>query len=171
MDVTNTFDEAAYYDRKLVRIERELAAVVRQYGRAAEASDDAAKEVEADALADRIKCLLYNHLGLRIGMASNDWVWLQGHEDCLVEVAGMETRISGRIWCCLPEARREWTEPFAAEIGHPPTAESLDYTIWLGNRTTLLDLAKVREIFALGEKLSSPAPDEWAFVFRKGDRT
>jgi len=69
MVANNTLDDIAYYDRELAQLQQELSAVVRQLGRAAEANDDVAQEVETEALADRIRRLLYNHVGLHIGMA------------------------------------------------------------------------------------------------------
>lgn len=175
MVANHTFDDVAYYRLELTRHERELAALVRQYGRAAEVNDGVALEVEAEAFCDRVRWLLYNHLGLRIGMASDEWVWLDGQADCRVEALGtLELRAAGRFDCSLPEGRRQWTGPFEAMVSHSPIAAELrDYTIWLGNRATLLNVSKVRQRITSGEMLSPPAPvdlDEWAFVFRRGDR-
>jgi hypothetical protein len=171
----NTVDEVAYHDRELSRLERELAAVVRQYRRATEVKDGVALEVETEALSNRIRWLLYNHLGLQIGMTSDHWIWLNGDDSCRIEplLVPLELRVSGRFYCSLPEGHRQWTEPFAAYINQSPTGELDDYIVSLGNRVTLLNMPKVRELIAMGEKLSPPAPDHkdgWAFVFRKGDR-
>src|SRR5262249_53773930 len=114
---------------------------------------------------------------LRVGMSSEDWIWLDGEDDCLIERLGpVELRATGRLYCTLPQGpRREWTEPFAAKMSHSPTAsELIDYAIWFGNRATLLNLPKVQQLIESGEELSPPAPaqdDDWAFVFRMGDRT
>jgi hypothetical protein len=119
MVASNTLDDVAHYERELTRYERELAAVARLYGRAVEVSDCVAQDVEADALVNRIRWLLYNHLGLRIGMSTDEWVWLDGQDDCRVEpLSSLEYRASGRLHCSLPEGHRQWTEPFAARISH-----------------------------------------------------
>lgn len=65
-------DDSIFPAEQLARLEREVAAVVRQYGRAAEAGD-AAQDVEAEAACDRIKWLLYHHLDLRGGLGDDNW--------------------------------------------------------------------------------------------------
>jgi hypothetical protein len=168
-------DDGTYNVDQLTRLAGELAALVRQYGRATDAGDVAAQEIEAQAICDRVRWLVYHHLDLRIGMSSDDWVWLNGEDDdCFVERPGEHgLRARGRIWCSLPEGRRQWTEPFAADIRHAPTAPGLcSYTVWFGSRATMLDLAAVRELIASGEVLTPRAPDRedgWAFLFRMGE--
>jgi hypothetical protein len=170
-------DEQAYHAKELTQLEQELAAVVRQFGRAAEANDRAAEGVEVDAVCRRIQWLLYHHLSLRLGDSDDDWFWLDlvPPEECHVEQVGrLELRASGRCWCSLPEGRRQWTEPFAASISHSSAALGLSaYVLRLGNLTTLLDLPSVRRLIEGGEKLSPPTPARdhlWAFMFRMGDR-
>jgi hypothetical protein len=167
-------DETTYNVDQLARLEGKLGALVRQYGRAAEAGDALAQEVEAQAICDRVKWLAYHHLGLRIGISSDDWVWLNEDDDCVVESSGPhDLRARGRFWCSLPEGRRQWSEPFAAVIKHSSTFAGLcDYTVWFGSRATMQDLATVRGLIASGEELNPRAPDredEWAFVFRMGE--
>jgi hypothetical protein len=161
-------------DGEFGRLQGELAAVVRQYRRAADASDEPAEEFEAGAVCDCIRRLLYEHLSLRVGMSSDEWVWLDGSENCTVEqLTPLEVRASGRLNCSVPESRRQWTEPFTAIIRHSASsAELSDYTIWLGNGATLLNLAKVRHLLASGVMVSPPAPardNEWAYIFRMSD--
>src|SRR5262245_6413107 len=105
-------DDSRYNEDQLARLERELAALVRQFRRAAAAGDLAAEGVEAEAICERIKWLLYHHLDLRVGMGSDDWIWLQGPgDDYRVEqVDPLQLQASGRLWCSLPEGGfREWT--------------------------------------------------------------
>jgi hypothetical protein len=168
-------DEDAYNAAQLDRQEWEVAAAVRQYQRACEAGDDPAKEVETEAICDRVCRLLYHHLDLRLGMSSDDWVWLNGSYECRIEqMSTLEIRASGRVECSLPEGQRRWSEPFDARISHSPTAAVLQaYTIWLGNRATFLNVPEVRRMIESGEVLTPPAPvhqDGWAFVFHLGDR-
>src|SRR5713101_6491720 len=149
MPEETTFDQIAYHEHHLRCLERELAAVVRQYRRAGEGDDRAAEEVETEAICDRVRWLLYHHLDLRVGMSSDDWVWLNGQDShCRIERLGnLQLRASGRIYCSLADGHRQWTEPFAATISHSPTAAELsDYTIWLGNRATLPNLPTVRRL-------------------------
>jgi hypothetical protein len=170
-------DDRTHNVDQLARLEAELAALVRQYGRAADASDTVAQEVEAAALCERVGWLLHHHLDLRIGMSSDKWVWLSGGPDeCFVErYEQHDLRARGRIWCSLPEGRRQWTEPFVAEIRHSPAAAGLcGYTVWFASRATMLDLATVRRLIASSEVLNPRAPDRedgWAFVFRMGEHT
>lgn len=168
-------DDGTYNVEQLTRLAGELAALVRQYGRATDAGVTVAKDVEAQAICDRVRWLVYHHLDLRIGMSSDDWVWLNVEDDDrIVERRGEhDLRARGRIWCSLPEGRRQWTEPFVADIKHSPTAQGLcSYTVWFGRRVTMLDLAAVRELVATGEVLAPQALDHedgWAFVFRMGE--
>ncbi len=161
----------------LADLEVEVAALVRQYLRATEASDRAAREVEADAICDRIRRLLYHHLGLSVSDTDDDWFWLDGQEEgCRVELVGaMELKATGRLWCSLPEGRRQWTEPFAARVAHSATAQVLSgYTLHLGSRETLLNLSETRRQIEGGRIPTPPPPaneEEWAFVFRLGDRS
>src|SRR5262249_16558289 len=146
------------------------AVIVRQFGRASQAQDVAAKIVEVQAIGDRIRRMLYVHLEIRIGMSSNAWVWLDGQEDVQVDFAGTELKASGRILCTLANGpRRRWTEPFAAVLTQAsPDPGLADYTITLGTRATLLDLAMVERLVTSGETVSPPAPtseDAWAYVF------
>src|SRR2546423_190756 len=67
--------------------------------RAVQAQDDAAKTVEIEAIADRIRRMLYVHMEIRIGMSSDDWVWLDSQEDVEVELTDLEMNASGRILC------------------------------------------------------------------------
>ena len=168
--------DTMFDEKNFNRLERELAAVLRQYQRATEAGDHPAELVEAEAICSRIRWLLDFHLELRVGMSSDDWVWLDGQEDdCRIERLGaFELRIAGRLYCSLPEGHRQWTEPFVARISHSPTdGELCNYTIWFGNRETLQNLPKVQQLIESGEVVSAPAPereDSWAFVFAMGDR-
>jgi hypothetical protein len=168
-------DDAGFNGDQLTRLAGELAALVRQYGRAADAGDTAAQELEGQAICDRVRWLMYHHLDLRVGMASDRWVWLNRDDvDCFVERGeGNDLRARGRIRCSLPEGQQEWTEPFAADIRHSPTTRGLSsYTVWFGSRATMLDLAAVRDLIASGEVLTPRAPDRedgWAFVFRMGE--
>ena len=181
MIVTNDLDDDfgedgdGNYAHELARLETELAAVARQYGRAAEAHDDAAKAVEVEAIADRIRRMLYAHLEIRIGMTSNAWVWLDGQEAVQADLVGSEIKVSGRILCTLAaDFRVRWTEPFAAEITHAANAPGLsNYAIWLGTRATLLDLATVERLITSGETVLPPTPsneDGWAYVIRMDGR-
>jgi hypothetical protein len=170
-------DNSTYNADRLARLERELAAVVRQYGRAADAGDGAAQEIEAEAISDRIRRLLYHHLDLRVGMSSENWIWLDGLEGgCRVERSGpVEMRACGRILCTLSEEGRwQWTEPFSADISHSAVADELcGYTVWFGSRATMLDLPAVGRLIKSGEVVAPPAPSRkgaWAFLFRMGDR-
>jgi len=173
-------DESAHHTHELTRLEAELAAIVRQYDRAVKACDHMAQHVEAEAVCDRVRRLLHHHLGLRVGISSHDWVWLDGQEDdCIVERVGpVELRTAGRLICSLAEGPlRRWTEPFAASITHSRTAPELSsYTIWFANRTTMLDLEPIRQLPPGSEIVNPPHPpaptreDGWAFVFRMGDR-
>lgn len=182
-------DEGRSYVDMLLEIERSLAAVIRQYRRAADANDSDALALERDSVACWIRRMITIHLEARIGMSSDDWVWLDGDEVCSIELAGAEMTVSGRIWCSLPEGRREWTEPFAARVVHASASPDLaDYTIWWGTRETLLDLPTVERLvrggevptprsrierFLRGDKVLSPlAPtseDGWAYVFLRGE--
>jgi hypothetical protein len=161
------------YAEILSDLERELAAIFRQYRRATEANDSAAVAVEVDEVACRIRRMLTIHLEARIGMSSADWVWLDGDDKCKVEFEGTTMRVSGRIWCSLPEGRREWTEPFAAKVIHrDETQELADYTFCWGTRATLLNLATVERLVRGGETVAPPAPakeDGWAYVFQMGE--
>jgi len=150
---------------------------LRQYARASDVSDLSARAIEAEALCDRIKWLLYHHLELRVGMSDHDWVWLNCHlDDCCVERSPpSEVHARGRIECTLAEGpRKAWTEPFAAKITQSPTGSDIcDYSLWFGGRATMLDLETVRKLITAGNVLDPPAPvDEngWAFAFRMGDR-
>ena len=168
--------DAGFHEQHVTRLERELAAVVRQHGRALTAADGPAEAIEAEAIYERIHRLLYHHLALRLGETADDWVWLDGHDnDCRLEaLAPLELRASGRMWCNLPESRRQWTEPFAANIRHSRTADELStYTIWLGSCATLGKLPTTRELIESGEISSPPPPandDGWAFIFRMRER-
>jgi hypothetical protein len=135
--------------------------------------------------------MLTIYLEARIGMSSQEWVWLDADETCQVELAGTEVKVWGRIWCSLPEGRREWTEPFAARIAFANDGQRLaHYTFWWGKRETLLDLATVERLVRGGKVpsararlksqlsgetvFSPPAPDGeggWAYVFRMGELT
>lgn len=155
--------------------ERELATLIRQYRRAFEANDRLAQDIEADAICERIRRLLYEHLELRVGMSSDQWFWLDGREHCQIDRAARQgIRATGRLICSLPEARRlEWSEPFAASISLDNVEELSDYTIWLGNRQTLIGLPRIRQQIEAGEVPSPSAPNavnQWAFVFRRGER-
>jgi hypothetical protein len=168
-------DDSSYFVDELTRLAEELAALVRQYGRALYARDSVAKKVEAEAISDRVRWLVYNHLALQVGITSDDWVWLNAGDDyCLVErCEEQDLRVRGRFWCSLPEGLRQWTEPFAADIQYSPTAPGLcGYTVWFGSRATMPDLATVRRQVASDEVLNPRAPEreeEWAFVFRMGE--
>src|SRR5262245_48822120 len=174
MVASRVFDDE--HDGKLAnelsRLENELAAAIRQFARATEARDDAATAVETETIADRIRRMLYVHLEIRIGMSSDDWVWLDGQEDFQVDVTGTETKVSGRIYCTLPTAgpRRDWTEPVAGVMNQISAGEALAaYSISFGARATLLDLSTVKRLVASGEKVAPPPPaseDGWAYVFR-----
>jgi hypothetical protein len=169
----NDFDEDhGKRANELVGLENELAAAIRQFARATAAHDDAATAIETETIADRIRRMLYLHLEIRIGMSSDDWVWLDGQEDFQVHVSGTETKVSGRIYCTLPAKgpRREWTEPVAGVMNQISTGKALaDYSISFGTRATLLDLSTVKRLVASGEKVAPPPPateDGWAYVFR-----
>jgi hypothetical protein len=181
MIVTNNFDDdfgedgGRNFAHELFLLERELSAAVRQFGRAADAHDDAAKAIEVEAIADRIRRMLYVHLEIRIGMSSDAWVWLDGQENVRVELAGTEMSLSGRILCALANSlRRQWTEPFAAVVTHGSTDSGLSgYTISLGSPGTLLDLSAVERLIASGETVLPPPPksqDGWAYIFRMDGR-
>jgi hypothetical protein len=181
--------EGRSYADILLELEGSLAAVFRQYRRAVEADDRAAIALEKDAVACWVRRMITIHLEARIGMSSEDWVWLDADDVCHVELVGTEMKVSGRIWCSLPEGRREWTEPFAARIVHAiETPHLADYMLWWGTRATVLDLAAVERLVRGGEVpsphaqierllrgapvFSPPAPtseDGWAYVFRMGE--
>src|SRR5262249_16666516 len=147
-------DDMTYHDDNLKRLERELAAVVRQYRRATEGGDQPAEEVETEAISNRIRWLLYHHLDLRVGMSSDDWVWLTAKDDdCKIEgVGNLELRGAGRFYCSFWDGHRQWTEPFAAKISHAHTSDELSgYTLWFGNRATLMNAPKVRQLVKSGE--------------------
>jgi hypothetical protein len=161
------------YAELLTDLECEVAAIFRQYRRATDAHDNAASVVEVDAIACRIRRMLYVHLEARVGMSSGQWVWLDGDDECNVEVEGTLMSVSGRIWCSLPEGRREWTEPFSAQIVHDDQAQQLtDYTFFWGTHATLLNLREVERLVRACELLRPHAPanlDGWAYVFRMGE--
>jgi hypothetical protein len=170
-------DEFRYCLDQLARLEKELAALARQYGRAVDDGDAAAQQVEAEAICDRVKWLLYHHLDLRIGMGSDDWVWLNDNEGLVDRTGDHVLQASGRIWCSLPETghRHQWSEPFAAKISHSPIGHELcDYIVNFGSAATILDVAMVRRVLAGGGNLNPRPPDDeddWAFVFRMGEHT
>jgi hypothetical protein len=171
------FDEErdGNYAHELFRVERELAAAVRQFGRASQSQDDPAKAIELEAIGDRIRRLLYVHLETQIGMSSDAWVWMDGQEEIQAELAGMELKASGRTQCTLANSPlRHWTEPFTAVIVLASPGPGLaDYTISWGARASLLDLATVERLILRGEKVSPPPPtseDAWAYVFRMDGR-
>lgn len=173
----------------LIEIERSLAATIRQYGRAIHANDPDAVAIEKNGLACWIRRMITDHFEARLGLTSLDWVWLDAEDECEVTLAGLELTASGRIWCSLPDGRREWTEPFAAVITHASSGQLLaDYTLWWGTRETLLNLTAVKRLVRGNELPSSgakfvrylqkkqeffpPAPmseDGWAYVFHKGE--
>jgi hypothetical protein len=159
------------------RIERELAAILRQHQRATIAGDESAKLVEAEAAIDRIRWLLYHHLDLRVGISSDNWVWLDGQADCAVEpLEPWQFRTLGRITCSLPEGRRrEWFEPFEAQVSLSPSSGELStYTIRFANVTTIQNLQKVAEMIEAGEAVKPRIPvrsEEWAYTFRMGERS
>src|SRR5262245_37681976 len=171
-----TPEEFASIERGLGSLQRELAAVLRQHQRATSARDQSAEVVEAEATIDRIRRLLYHHLELRVGMSSDKWVWLDGQDDCVVEaLQPLEFRASGRLLCSLPEGRRrEWYEPFEAQvILNPNDRELAGYTIWFANVATILNPATVKRMIEAGELVKPRVParaEEWAHVFRMGDR-
>lgn len=171
-----TPEELASIERSIERLERELAAILRQHQRATNARDESAKLVEADASIDRIRRLIYHHLDMRVGMSSDNWVWLDGQEDCTVEpLQPLEFRASGRLICSLPERRRrEWFEPFDVRVSLSPSGGELSaYTIRFANVATFCNLPKVQEMIEAGQTVKPRIPvenEEWAHVFRMGDR-
>jgi hypothetical protein len=159
----------------LTDLEGQVAALVRQYLRAAKARDRAALDVETQTIGDRVHSLLYHHLGLRVGESSDNWFWLSATKACAVELQGLlDIRAVGQMWCSLPERRREWTEPFEARFMHSASILALSaYTLNFGSRATLLDLSETRSLIDAGKPPESPLPVEkggWAFVFHMGDR-
>jgi hypothetical protein len=159
----------------LTDLEVEVAALLRQFSRAAEQKDRTALDVETQGIGDRIHSLLYHHLGLHVGEASDGWFWVSGVKECQVEQRGaLEVRAMGRMWCSLPDRRPQWTEPFTARFTHSATAQALTaYTLQFGSRSTMLDLPETQSLIDASKPPDAPPPAEesgWAFVFRMGDR-
>ncbi len=114
-----------FRDLSIASLERDLAAIARQYRHALEAHDPAAQRLETAASADRVRGLLWNFLESQAEMHPDDWVFLTGYTRCLIELEGAQMRVSGHFWCSFPRGRREWVEPFLAVIELSPSGKDL----------------------------------------------
>src|SRR5690349_18904987 len=106
------------YDGLFHDLEDELAALMRQYELAIRFDDRPAERMEVIAIGKRARRLLHFHLDLRIGISSNQWIWLGLEKNFRVKrLASHELEVVGRIVCHFPFDDRfvlrygVWSEP------------------------------------------------------------
>jgi hypothetical protein len=154
-------------------LERDLAAIARQYRRSVEARDKAAQSLEVSAAAECIQRLLVAFR--EAGPVDACEFYFSGYDVCQIALKGLNMNVMGRTWCSFfaHEGWREWTEPFSAIIVLSADCESVTaYSLYCGTRATLLDPEKVRRQLSNGKRVAPRAPsrqDGWAFVYRMGD--
>jgi hypothetical protein len=174
VDEADDEDGSGFHLDCIAELEVAVAALTRQLDRAASAADGPAVAVEREAICERVRELVYHHLGCAVGETSDDWVWLSGVLDgwAMERPGPTDLSASGQVWCSLPEGGwRDWAEPFAAWFRLSADGRSVaGYALRFGRRSTLHDLPAVRAGIVAGSPpppcLASEVP-EWAYVFSK----